>query len=104
MGKQNDEDAGFDDKDVKEKRDRVDSIKAIVSPSVETVAQPYKNIIKINPYLSAFNRNQGSGVSGSTAHEAAHIIYRPDEMTSRFQFSPEYKKALDKISPEIFEV
>lgn len=104
MGKQNDEDAGFDDKDVEEKRDRVDSIKAIVNPSVETVAHPYKNIIKINPYLSAFNRNQGSGMSGLTAHEAAHIIYRPDEMTSRFQFSPEYKKALDKISPEIFEV
>jgi hypothetical protein len=46
----------------------------------------------------------GAGVAGLTAHEAAHVLYKPDEMENDYSYlSPEYKAALDKINPSGIE-
>lgn len=100
MSKGNDEDESFNDTDVQEKRRRVKDIKASTTSSFDTTASPYQETIRINPYLDAFDKNMGAGVAGLTAHEAAHVLYKPDEMENDYsQLSPEYKAALDKISP-----
>lgn len=100
MSGNNTEEESFDETDVEKKIRRVNDITARVSPYSSTEAYPYQDKITINPYLVGFHRNMGAGIAGSTSHEVAHMLYNPYDMENEsFKFSPEYKAALDKISP-----